>query len=399
MSKYMDFIFIQVNILQLLTRKAMIFLESNIYSTFDFDDGLYKDYDLHKLSDGLTDICQDDDTGYDWCNFEPVSKKKHLLREERDPSLAESRFDFDFTSTKQSQEAKTKGKVCKHDVLSEEETKLYTDRILKPDRDGDNLLFMAIITNQTHLSILLIDLISHYSRLKVYNKLYQTALHLAALSKNAKIARRLVIAGINIEFRDRLGNTALHIACKQGSIDVVEALVTAVSYKETQLNTYTIPYQPIPQNLDIRNSEGLSCLHLAVIHEHKDIVALLLSKDANVDVIEMKAGKTCLHFAAESGSDKIVEVILSKSRPNLSAKTFTGYTATELAHYRGHDHIVYLLRCKGALAARPIANIDIQELDDESDINEFSIVDVDDDYDEYSDIDYKSEDDDCVIIE
>ncbi|XP_060584744.1 NF-kappa-B inhibitor alpha-like [Ruditapes philippinarum] len=402
MRKYTDLIFTKVKILQFPKRKKMIFIDSIINSTFRFDGGLYSDWDLPDISnDQYTD--NQNYSEHDWGNSKSgFTTKKHLLREERDPNLFESRLDFDFINTKPSLETKclTKGeeKLCEHDASTEEETKLYTDRILKPDRDGDNLLFIAIISNKTHLSILLIDLISHYSRLKVFNKLFQTALHLAALTENAKIARRLVIAGIDVEFRDRFGNTALHIACRQGFTDVVESLVTAVTYKETQLNSYTIPYQPIPQNLDIRNSEGLTCLHLAVIHKYEKVVSLLLSKEANVDVIEMKAGKTCLHFAAESGSDKIVEIILSRSRPKLSAKTFTGYTATDLAHYRGHDRVVYLLRCKGASAARPIETIETTELED--DIMEYSTVDIDDyEEDNLSDIDYESEDDDCIILE
>lgn len=343
----------------------------NIYnSTFDFDLDC-EDFTGQEFNDEQLSI---KDFGlfrpgiyrpeFNWNGDISVSKKRLLLREERDPNLSECRLDYESSqkeegnSSKRQKDHDKERKINKIGTLSIEEKQQLTERILKPDKDGDNLLFIAIISDHTDLTLLLIDLISDHSCLNIHNKLYQTALHLAALTNNSKVTRRLVVAGIEIDMRDRLGNTALHIACRKGLLDVAKALVTAVTYRETKLNTYKIPYQPIPQNFDIRNSEGLACLHIAVIHKHKDIVDLLLSKDANINVIEMKAGKTCLHLAAESGSEQMVEFILSKSRPILSKKTFAGFTACELAHYHGHDHIVYMLRCRGALEARPIETIE-----------------------------------------
>lgn len=59
-----------------------------------------------------------------------------------------------------------------------------------------------------------------------------------------------------MDARDHHGNTALHIASKEGHADVAEVLLTPVQYKETCDNTYSIPYQAIPQNLEARNYDG-----------------------------------------------------------------------------------------------------------------------------------------------
>lgn len=333
--------------------------------TFDFEFDLECDFIAsERCCDRRLSIKEIFEQENNWESDVTVSKKKLLLRGKRDPNLAECQLESDLTHQHNVNDYTSVKSVKKEVILNEFETlsikerNFYSYKILKQDKDGDNLLFIAIILGRTQLSLHLIDLISYHSRLNIYNNLYQTALHLASLTENYKIVRRLVIAGIEIEMQDKSGNTALHLACKMGSVEVAKALVTAVTYQETKRNTYEIPYQPIPQNLNIRNSDGLTCLHIAVIQNHKEVVELLLSKEVDINVIEMKAGKTCLHIAAESGCEKMVQLILSKSRPNLSQKTFAGYTATELAHYRGHDYIVYILRCKGALAARSIETIE-----------------------------------------
>jgi ankyrin repeat protein len=54
----------------------------------------------------------------------------------------------------------------------------------------------------------------------------KTALHEAVLHKNKKIAiNYLLDVGSDIEARDRLGRTALHMACITGDYDVAELLL------------------------------------------------------------------------------------------------------------------------------------------------------------------------------
>lgn len=224
----------------------------------------------------------------------------------------------------------------------------YLRLILKPDKDGDNLLFIAIILGKTVIAMLLIDLIPDYKWLSRYNRKFQTALHLATLTNNCKVVRRLVVAGIEVHKQDCRGNTALHISCLKGLLDIAKALLTPVTYSETKLNSYEIPYQPIPQNLEIRNGDGLTSFLIATINRNKDLMDLLIANEADINAFEMKSGKTCLHILAEYGDAILIKHVLSKPKVNVNAKTYSGYTPVQIAYFRGHDQVAYLLRCAGA---------------------------------------------------
>lgn len=224
----------------------------------------------------------------------------------------------------------------------------YLRLIIEPDKDGDNLLFLAIILGETKLAMLLIDLIPDYKWLWKQNRQFQTALHLAALTNNCTIVRRLVVAGIEVHKQDWRGNTALHIASLHGLLDIAEALLKPVTYSETKLNSYEIPYQPLPQNLEIRNADGLTCFLIATINRDKDLMDILISKNADINSFDMKSGKTCLHILAEYGDSVLIKHVLSKQGVKVNAKTYAGYTAVHFARARAHDQVAYLLRCAGA---------------------------------------------------
>lgn len=87
----------------------------------------------------------------------------------------------------------------------------------------------------------------------------QTPLHLAVLTHQARIARCLLVAGANVDVRDRRGNTALHLACQIGDLECVKALMEPITVAET--NTANLQYdafmQEVPQNLEERNYDGM----------------------------------------------------------------------------------------------------------------------------------------------
>ena len=220
--------------------------------------------------------------------------------------------------------------------------------IIQKDSDGDNLLFIAIILLNTSLACMLIDFAPSYKALNDVNKLFQTALHLAALTGNYTVARRLLVAGAIVDKRDFRLNTALHRAVKKGYIKVAEKLMTPVTYLEAKKNTYEIPYQKIPQNLEIFNSSGRTCLHIAARCKNKLMIDLLLRNEADINVRDLKSGKTILHYFAEDDDIEMVKFIVSKSRLELNIKTYNGVTAAELAYNKGHFAIAYLLLSTGA---------------------------------------------------
>jgi len=96
-------------------------------------------------------------------------------------------------------------------------------------------------------------------------------------------------------------------------------------------------------------------LHVAVIKKHKDVVELLLSNGADVNV-RNEAQSTPLHFAMENVDKGVAELLLSSgANPNVMNKAgFTPLTIVRynFARYKGDQEtnreILNLLLAKGA---------------------------------------------------
>lgn len=83
-------------------------------------------------------------------------------------------------------------------------------------------------------------------------------MHLAVLTNQAPLVRRLVVGGASVLLRDSNGNTPLHLACRDGSLDCARALLIPVSQEERRsalLSPMSV-VQPLPQDLEQRNYDG-----------------------------------------------------------------------------------------------------------------------------------------------
>ena len=222
-------------------------------------------------------------------------------------------------------------------------------KVYKKDEDGDTLLHIALIILAPELALYFIDMSPWFTWLNIKNKLSQTALHLAVLTNQVELVRRLVVGGADVESRDKEGNMAIHLACRDNLVNVLRALLQPVRYEEQKRNNYDIPFQAIPQNLDAKNYEGLTCLHIAGVSDHMEIIEMLLECGANVNAKAEKTGRTLLHEAALNGNEKLVKFLISLGPIcNINAKTYDGYTAFDLARSRGRWSIMIELATAGA---------------------------------------------------
>lgn len=117
-------------------------------------------------------------------------------------------------------------------------------------------LHMSIIHLLPEVSLRIISMAPSHDLINIPNNLRQTPLHLAVATRQLIIVRRLMAAGAALDFPDHCGNTALHIACREGMLEMVQLLLRSVHYDETLMNAYEIPYQRIPQDLSLRNYDG-----------------------------------------------------------------------------------------------------------------------------------------------
>ncbi|XP_013396881.1 uncharacterized protein LOC106163749 [Lingula anatina] len=238
------------------------------------------------------------------------------------------------------------------------------------DEDGDTQLHIAIILCLEREASLFISWAPRYHYLNIANFLGQTPLHLAVLTQSPVIVRKLMTSGATIETYDHNGNTPLHLASRDGDTECIRMLTTPVTYREVCRSRYTIPYQKIPQDLDLLNYEGQSCLHLAASRKHIGAVDYLISLGADINVEDGKSGRTILHHAVETRDIELLYYLLSQPDINLDARTYDNCSPLSLAMGRRYQDIATLLINNGALFSQwQNANEDDEE-DEESSSDE-----------------------------
>lgn len=96
-------------------------------------------------------------------------------------------------------------------------------------------LHLAIIMPNVSAAIKIIEMTRFSECLDVQNRTYMhTPLHLAVLTDQPPVVRALLVSGASLTSRDRSGNTALHLACKQGHSECVRQLTTPLSEMENK---------------------------------------------------------------------------------------------------------------------------------------------------------------------
>jgi ankyrin repeat protein len=111
---------------------------------------------------------------------------------------------------------------------------------------------------------------------------------------NVQLIRVLFDCGNPIDEVDRSGDTALHIAVRNGDSQVISALCDCCSD---------------PGFLNQENREGLTALMIAVKKKNRRVARLLLTKGANPNSTD-RAGATSLHHAVYMGCARIVHLLL-----------------------------------------------------------------------------------------
>jgi ankyrin repeat protein len=166
---------------------------------------------------------------------------------------------------------------------------------------------------------------------------HQTALHYAmqwARADTATLDVLLACANVALGARDASDNTPLHVGAEFGNADAVAALLTRAG----------VPPPPDAKPLidvDAANSGGNTALHVACAHGHVNIVRRLAFVGANKNA-RNAAQQTPLHLAVAGDRDEVVAalVVLKADRTLVDQ---SGETALALATRLGHKHCAALL--------------------------------------------------------
>ena len=92
-------------------------------------------------------------------------------------------------------------------------------------------------------------------------------------------------------------NTALHLACEGGEIDIVQLLDKRIGVREL---------------MNERNVRGEAPIHFAARDGYKNIVEVLLNKDGALDTLQDNCGFTPLHHAARNNQEKVIEFLCER---------------------------------------------------------------------------------------
>lgn len=224
------------------------------------------------------------------------------------------------------------------------------------DKDGDTFVNLALIGGNERLACALIDMVPNVECLNIPNSLYQRPVHLAVLTKQLTVLQKLLSKNIDISCQDHQGNTPLHLACRNGDLDCVKAILKVVRERRAL------------QCLEVRNSQGLTCLHVAArVTENKmDIVRELVISEANVNAVDAKSGRTILHYACERRDMELVRFLVKYTNIEIDFLTFDGKPAIYIAYWRNYQDIVKRLVKAGADFDYNVLNDVSQDSDEEN---------------------------------
>ena len=152
------------------------------------------------------------------------------------------------------------------------------------------------------------------------------SIHEATEAGNIEVVELHLAAGTDVDTKNENGFTPLHIAASKGYKEVAELLVT----NDADVNT---------------KDNGSTPLHMAAQFGHKAIVELLINKVADVNA-KGELGETPLHSAAADGEKEIVELLIVAGA-DVNVRDKEGYNSLHRATYERHKNIVELLIAKG----------------------------------------------------
>ncbi|KAL8110484.1 protein ACCELERATED CELL DEATH 6-like [Apium graveolens] len=132
-----------------------------------------------------------------------------------------------------------------------------------------------------------------------------TVLHLACQHGSINCVKQIlrVHESLLLELNSR-GETALHLAAREGHYDVVVALINAAKSLQNE-------GEPVHELIRKANLELETALHAAVRYNHKNVVEVLVSEDPSHKQPRNKHGETPMYLATIRCHTDIMETILN----------------------------------------------------------------------------------------
>jgi ankyrin repeat protein len=186
------------------------------------------------------------------------------------------------------------------------------------------------VASYAGLTLLLSRLLEtgHLPELHVIDSLGNQPLLWAARNGHEGVARLLLQKGADVEARNHDGVTALHLAAANGHVSTAQLLLD-----------HGMP-------ITVQDKRGRTPLHATANHGHVNVASLLLDRAVDVDVKD-GCSWTPLHNASRTGNESVVKLLLNRNA-SVKIRDREGLTALQHAAWNGHASCVLLLLRKGA---------------------------------------------------
>lgn len=211
-------------------------------------------------------------------------------------------------------------------------TTLPLKDIYTQDKEGDTLLHIACMEGWTALVCKFIRQTPHPDLLDIRNEAGQAPLHVAVLCNHRHVVRLLVVAGATIDMRDSRGCTPLHLACRSGSLPLVQEFLQPITQEEVDFLRlkYNVVVQNTKSEIDQlllqRTYAGDTALHLAVRSGSRDLVEHLLMRTPDPNAQERYEGNTALHLACRFQRVDLAELLIKSGRMQINAVNYARQT-------------------------------------------------------------------------
>lgn len=215
---------------------------------------------------------------------------------------------------------------------------------------GDSPLMLLIRTKDTWNDI------AHYlihqckCNLSLKNLLGETALHIACTRGNVNVVRMIIDQGFDPIIKDNVGNIPVHIAFRNGQSEIVTEILKSSYYGVATtlvlLKLFGRPQEIVSKHNIVcqkQDRDGNSIMHMICIsNDNPELAKMMVDMGCRPNLVN-NDGDTALHIVCRNGNIDMAISLLSSDECGINLQNKDGNTPLHIACRKGHAALVEIL--------------------------------------------------------